>query len=268
MQLSLLRADLLHPQVAGPKYIRLAAWLAMAKAQGYSKVVSAGGMHSNHLHALAMLAPKFGLAAEAYVRGLAHAKPSPLLAEAQAAGMVLHPLAKADYASLLLDTATPTLALPPDALFIPMGGDGSVGQAALDVWAAQLWSQLAAGTQLALTAGTGSTLQAFAATLPPQSRLWVAAPFKDASFLWNRVPAPYRNQITLWPSRMRFGKTDELATLYGRLFVEETGVRVDNLYMPHLMASLAQARLRAELPLGTPWALLHCGGQSANILAG
>lgn len=266
LRLNLLRADLLHDQAAGPKNIRLNAWLTLARAQGYRRVVTAGGMHSNHLHALAMLAPAYGLQAKAYVRGLAYTPPNLLLAEAAAAGMELHAVSKGDYAAWGLGGLSPTIDLDLTEIWIPMGADGPPGQAALDAWAQTVWAQLPCRTQLALTAGTGSTLQAFAGSMPAGAHLWVAAPFKDMAYLQSRVPADKQHQTTMLAGAHRFGKVEDRALQLAQIFVQETGIGIDNLYMPTLLTRLADALADGLLRPDHPWAILHCGGQSVNRL--
>lgn len=73
------RDDLLHPVISGNKWRKLAPQLAQILAHGTLGILSFGGGHSNHLHALAYCCHKLGLPFTAFVRGDYRANPTPTL---------------------------------------------------------------------------------------------------------------------------------------------------------------------------------------------
>ena len=63
------REDLIHPIISGNKWRKLKYNLLEAQKKGHDKILSFGGMYSNHLHALSFAARKFGFQSIGVVRG-------------------------------------------------------------------------------------------------------------------------------------------------------------------------------------------------------
>jgi 1-aminocyclopropane-1-carboxylate deaminase len=53
IELAVLRLDLIDPLISGNKWFKLSSYLALAAESGAAGLISLGGAHSNHLHALA-----------------------------------------------------------------------------------------------------------------------------------------------------------------------------------------------------------------------
>lgn len=88
------RDDLLHPHVSGNKWRKLVPqteWLLRAGATGFASV---GGVHSNHLAALAALGQDQGFPTLGLVRGWDGTYRTPTLAFAKTCGMALHPVTR------------------------------------------------------------------------------------------------------------------------------------------------------------------------------
>ena len=58
-----------HPEINGNKWFKLKHHLLLAKAQGADTLLSFGGIHSNHLRALAKACKRYGFHCKAIVRG-------------------------------------------------------------------------------------------------------------------------------------------------------------------------------------------------------
>jgi 1-aminocyclopropane-1-carboxylate deaminase len=58
-----------HPEINGNKWFKLKHHLLLAKAQGAETLLSFGGIHSNHLRALAKACERYGFHCKAIVRG-------------------------------------------------------------------------------------------------------------------------------------------------------------------------------------------------------
>ncbi|MGV9877280.1 hypothetical protein ACWDUG_32190, partial [Streptomyces cellulosae] len=96
VRLLLKRDDLVHPELVGNKWRKLAPNLAAAAGR---TVVTFGGAYSNHLRATAAAGRLLGLRTAGVVRGeeLADRPPNPSLARCAADGMRLHFVARSVY---------------------------------------------------------------------------------------------------------------------------------------------------------------------------
>ena len=158
----MLRLDLIDPLISGNKWFKLAHHLAAASEAGAQGVISLGGAHSNHLHALAAAGKRFGFATVGLLRG--HAVETPTTEDLQAFGMQLHWLGYSGYrARHEPDFWEPWLTQYPDFYPIPEGGGGLPGALGCDGLRVMVSDQLSSldwddyhGWWLA--AGTGTTL--------------------------------------------------------------------------------------------------------------
>ena len=87
VELALLRLDRIDPLISGNKWYKLAPHLAEARRLGAPGLISLGGAHSNHLHALAAAGARFGFATVGLLRG--HAQDTPTVRDLQDFGMQL-----------------------------------------------------------------------------------------------------------------------------------------------------------------------------------
>jgi 1-aminocyclopropane-1-carboxylate deaminase len=126
VEVAVLRLDLIDTLISGNKWFKLVHHLnaaIQAKAQG---VISLGGAHSNHLHALAAAGKRFDFATVGLLRG--HAQETPTTRDLQAFGMQLHWLGYGGYrARHEADFWLPWLVRYPDFYPIPEGGCGLAG---------------------------------------------------------------------------------------------------------------------------------------------
>jgi 1-aminocyclopropane-1-carboxylate deaminase len=95
IELAVLRLDLIDPLISGNKWFKLAPYLRAAAQAGFSGVMSLGGPHSNHLHALAAAGQRFDFATVGLLRG--EPQDTPTVRDLQAMGMQLHWLGYGGY---------------------------------------------------------------------------------------------------------------------------------------------------------------------------
>nr|WP_132774253.1 1-aminocyclopropane-1-carboxylate deaminase [Pseudomonas aeruginosa] len=88
VELALLRLDQADPLISGNKGFKLAPHLALAREQGLDGLISLGGAHSNHLHALAGAGARFGFRCVGLLRG--HEVDTPTVRDLRSLGMELH----------------------------------------------------------------------------------------------------------------------------------------------------------------------------------
>ncbi|AIR91531.1 1-aminocyclopropane-1-carboxylate deaminase/D-cysteine desulfhydrase [Pseudomonas cremoricolorata] len=162
VQAAMLRLDLIDPLISGNKWFKLRHHLLAARASGAPGLISLGGNHSNHLHALAAAGRRFGFATAGLLRG--HAQQTPTVLDLQRLGMQLHWLGYGGYrARHQADFWLPWQSQYPGWHCIAEGGggiDGALGCAAIVEQArAQLpalgWDDYDAWW---LAVGTGTTL--------------------------------------------------------------------------------------------------------------
>lgn len=95
IELAVLRLDLIDPLISGNKWFKLGPYLQAATDAGARGLISLGGAHSNHLHALAAAARRFGFPCVGLLRGTA--QDTPTVRDLQAFGMQLHWLGYGGY---------------------------------------------------------------------------------------------------------------------------------------------------------------------------
>ncbi|MBD2626903.1 1-aminocyclopropane-1-carboxylate deaminase/D-cysteine desulfhydrase [Trichormus variabilis] len=69
VKLSILRLDLMHPEVNGNKWFKLKYNLAEAKEKNFSTILTFGGAYSNHIYATAAVGKIFGFRTIGVIRG-------------------------------------------------------------------------------------------------------------------------------------------------------------------------------------------------------
>jgi len=166
VQLAILRLDQIDPELSGNKWFKLAHHLDAARNAarnaGARGLISLGGPHSNHLHALAAAGKRFGLATVGLLRG--NAQTTPTTEDLQGFGMQLHWLGYGGYRERhrpgFFDS---WLERYPGYYCVPEGGGGLSGALGCAPLVPYAQKQLAAlgwddydGWWLA--AGTGTTL--------------------------------------------------------------------------------------------------------------
>lgn len=95
VEVAILRLDLIDALISGNKWFKLSEHLSLAVDAGAEGLISLGGAHSNHLHALAAAGKRFGFPTVGLLRG--HAQQTPTVLDLQAFGMQLHWLGYAGY---------------------------------------------------------------------------------------------------------------------------------------------------------------------------
>jgi 1-aminocyclopropane-1-carboxylate deaminase len=95
VEVAVLRLDLLDPLLSGNKWFKLRPHIEAAAQAGAAGLISLGGAHSNHLHALAAAGRRFGFATVGLLRG--EPQDTPTVRDLQAFGMQLHWLGYAGY---------------------------------------------------------------------------------------------------------------------------------------------------------------------------
>ncbi|MFI9820987.1 1-aminocyclopropane-1-carboxylate deaminase/D-cysteine desulfhydrase [Streptomyces sp. NPDC052013] len=266
VRLVLKRDDLIHPELVGNKWRKLAPHLAAADGR---TLLTFGGAYSNHLRATAAAGRLLGLRTVGVVRGheLGDRPLNPSLARCVADGMRLHFVDRSTYRRKN-DPATLAAVLraagAEDAYVVPEGG--SDARAVRGCRA--LGEELAGVADVAAVAcGTGGTLAGMAAGLGTRARA-LGIPVLKGGFLQTDVhalqTAAFGGPRGDWSldDRFHFGgyarTTPELDT-FAEDFEHRHGVPVERLYVAKLLYALVSLAAENAFPRGSTVAAVITG---------
>lgn len=278
IELAVLRLDLLDPLISGNKWFKLSHHLRAAQASGASGVISLGGAHSNHLHALAAAGKRFNFKTVGLLRG--HPQHTSTVEDLQAFGMQVHWLGYAGYrARHAPDFWLPWQAYYPNYYPLPEGGGGLPGalgcMALVSHVRAQLpalgWSDYDAWW---LAAGTGTTLAgvllAEAAAHPVHGALAVPAGHGVEQQVQAIVQAagmpvgPYQLHAAC---RGGFAKFDSELLSFMLAAEAGSGVPLEPLYTAKALMALRQQVEAGYFARGSRLVFIHTGGLQGRAAA-
>ncbi|MEV4878490.1 1-aminocyclopropane-1-carboxylate deaminase/D-cysteine desulfhydrase [Streptomyces cyaneofuscatus] len=241
--LLLKRDDLIHPELPGNKWRKLALNLEAAAGR---TVLTFGGAYSNHLRATAAAGRLLGFPTIGVVRGdeLAHRPLNPSLARCAADGMRLHFVDRTAYrAKASPEVLEGLLRLFGDVEVIPEGGSNALAAQGC----AALGRELRGHTDVAAVAcGTGGTLAGLAAGLDGGQRA-LGVPVLRGGFLGATVTAlqqeAFGGPAGNWSldERFTFGgyaRTTPELDAFAADFEDRHGLPVERVYVAKLLFAL------------------------------
>ena len=279
VEVAVLRLDLLDPLVSGNKWFKLLPHLAAAEAAGADGLISLGGAHSNHLHALAAAGQRFAFPTVGLLRG--EPQGTPTTDDLQAMGMQLHWLGYGGYrARHQAGFWEPWLARYPNLYPVAEGGAGLPAARACAAIVEMAQAQLA---QLGwsdyqgwwLAAGTGTTLAGLvlaeagrhpvhgALAVPPGQGVenTVASLLAEAG----QASDGYRLRDA---SRGGFARLDADLVTFIHEAQSESGVPLEPVYTAKALLALRSEVEAGYFARGTRLLFLHTGGlQGRRALA-
>ncbi|BAN47769.1 1-aminocyclopropane-1-carboxylate deaminase/D-cysteine desulfhydrase [Metapseudomonas resinovorans] len=271
LELAVLRLDALDPLVSGNKWFKLAPHLEQAGRNGVDGVISLGGAHSNHLHALAAAGARFGFPCVGLLRG--EPQDTPTVRDLQRFGMTLHWLGYGGYrARHQPGFWEPWRQRYPHLQAVPEGGGGlpgALGCVALVGMVREqladlgwddyhsLWTAVGTGTTLAgLVLGENGRHPVFGAlAVPPDHGVaeQVSALLVEAG----RFDADYH---LLDASRGGFARLDGELARFLLDSERDGGLMLEPLYTAKALLAIRQEARAGRLPAGSRLVLLHTGG--------
>jgi 1-aminocyclopropane-1-carboxylate deaminase len=191
---SLLRLDLFDALAPGNKWFKLQGHLARARAQGIGRLVSFGGAWSNHLHALAALGKKEGVATVGIVRGDDGGELSATLRDCRQWGMELVFVSRSEYRRRHDPDYRAQLAARFDSsLLIPEGGGNSAGVSGCIRIGRILAECQDHPGRVVVAVGTGTTLAGIAIGLGAGWDIFGVSALKGATDLEDRIAGAIEN---------------------------------------------------------------------------
>jgi 1-aminocyclopropane-1-carboxylate deaminase len=268
IRLLLKRDDLIHPDLIGNKWRKLAPNLAAAAGR---TVVTFGGAYSNHLRATAAAGRLLGLRTVGVVRGqeLADRPLNPSLARCAADGMRLHFVDRSTYrrksepdalAGILREVDTE------EAYVVPEGGSNSLAVRGCRALGEELRARADVHV-VALACGTGGTLAGLAAGLAPDQRV-LGIPVLKGGFLATDIQGlqeqAFGGRRGDWSldDRFHFGGYARVPTeldAFAEDFENRHGLAVERLYVAKLLYGLVVLAGEGAFPRGSTVAAVVTG---------
>lgn len=263
IELAVLRLDLVDPLISGNKSYKLAGYWQQAQAVGAQGLISLGGAHSNHLHALAAAGQRFGFSTVGLLRG--EPQQTPTVTDLQAFGMQLHWLGYSGYrARHQADFWAPWQGLYPQLMAVPEGGGGVLGAQGCEPLVAQVQAQLPWPDYHGwwLACGTGTTLaglvRAEEGAHPAYGALTVpmdhGVPEQVAAL------AGFSGYELLDASHGGFGKVNDELMAFMIDCEQQIGMALEPLYTAKALWALRDWLRAGRLDPGTRMIFVHTGG--------
>lgn len=258
------RDDLLHPIISGNKWRKLKYALLAIYQQKQTSIVSFGGGHSNHLHALAYACHKLNIQLSAIVRGDYSRNPTPMLKDIAAWGTDIYYVDKKTYQKRdEPDYLAQLKQRFKQAIIIPEGGS----QAAALEGVGEIISQLTDSFDYIIApVGSGGTLAGLIAT-SSVARIVGIGVLKGQGYLEQQVTKllPCSNTNHNWEilHQYHFGgyaKQPVELTAFCAQFTEQTKIPIEPVYSGKLFFAAKDLIQKQAFPLNSRILLLHTGG--------
>jgi 1-aminocyclopropane-1-carboxylate deaminase len=271
IEVAILRLDQIDPLISGNKWFKLIEHLKAADRAGAEGIISLGGAHSNHLHALAAAGKRLGFKTVGLLRG--HAQDTPTVEDLQAFGMQLHWLGYGGYRA----RNEPGFWQPwheqyPHLHAVPEGGSGLPGALGCAAIKEQAQGQLADlgwsnyhGWWMAC--GTGTTLAglvlAEAGAHPVYGALAVPDDHGVAPQVESILQAAGQGNGSyelIDASRGGFAKVDPALLAFIEQTGQASGIPLEPLYTGKALLALKQQVEAGKFTTGTRLIFIHTGG--------
>jgi 1-aminocyclopropane-1-carboxylate deaminase len=271
IDVAILRLDQIDPLISGNKWFKLVEHLKAADSVGAEGIISLGGAHSNHLHALAAAGKRLGFNTVGLLRG--HAQETPTVQDLQAFGMQLHWLGYGGYRA----RNEPGFWAPwheqyPQLHAVPEGGGGltgALGCAAIQQQAqAQLhtlgwsdyhgwWLACGTGTTLAgLVLAEAGAHPVYGALAVPEDH-GVAPQVESIMQSAGMATAGYE---LIDASRGGFARVDPALLEFIEQTEQASGVPLEPLYTGKALLALKQKVEAGKFTTGMRLIFIHTGG--------
>ena len=276
LELIVRRDDLIDPHQSGNKFYKLFYNLRAANERGINQLLSFGGAYSNHLYALAAAGHAAGIRTVGVVRGERPTQLSPTLRDAEAWGMQLCFVPRAEYRSdkdELLDHLRERYG---DFLLVPEGGANLNGARGAAVMGWAITQQLDdAFDVVCVPCGTGSTLAGLAGALTNDKTAIGFSVLKGDGTLGREISRLYRSCLSPSADSTSHGhwrlisgyhaggyarKLPSMVDDFWRDFEAETGILLDPVYSLKMFWGIARLAAQGYWAPGTRLVAVHTGG--------
>ncbi|WP_198147277.1 1-aminocyclopropane-1-carboxylate deaminase/D-cysteine desulfhydrase [Gilvimarinus polysaccharolyticus] len=256
----LLRRDDQLP--GGNKFYKLFFNLKAAQTAGKDTLVSLGGAHSNHLHALALACKAEKLKSRMLVRGYAAAADTPTLQDVKAAGGMIEFVGHGEYRRLC---QSQQVALQPNEHLIPEGAANPLGEQGASYIGRAVQQQLGTDVRhIIMAAGTGSTLAGVASGLSGATEALGVSVLKGPAggSLYSNGQGQKPRWKMLWGFCGKgYGRPLSTAMLrFWQQFEHDNGVLLDPIYTLKMLWAINQLAKLGYWRRGDQVVAVHTGG--------
>ncbi|RFS14901.1 1-aminocyclopropane-1-carboxylate deaminase/D-cysteine desulfhydrase [Emticicia sp. C21] len=260
------REDLIHPQISGNKWRKLKFNLLAAKKQGFNKLITFGGAHSNHLYAVAAIGRFFGFETSGIIRGdELNNTSSVTLQYAHNNGMKLHFVSREAYRdkSELLEIYGKE-----DQYVLPEGGTNELALAGVGEMYQEIVSQLGYKPDyIFCPIGSGGTMAGLI-NITAQTKIMGICVLKNANYLEEEISSLIENKENLVHKNFMIfwdfhqggyaKKTPELLSFI-KLFKAKHQINLEHVYSGKMFFAFYQL-LKTEIKNNSTVVLIHTGG--------
>ena len=270
VELWLKRDDLLHPVISGNKWRKLKYILDHALSLNTYKIISMGGAYSNHLHALAYVGNKLGIATAAKIRGERPEVLNPTLSDLLAWGMSIEFVTRSDYRQLRTYKNYDALPdLQAGEYWLPEGGAMDLAlQGVTD-----LVDEIAIDYDvLCVPCGTATTLAGIINAVPEDKQVIGFSALKGADFLSADVQQMLKNKschikdwfICLDYHFGGFAKVNSGLLDFINSFEQAQGIKLEPIYTGKMLYGIYALIKQGFFKPGQRIIAIHTGGLQGN----
>lgn len=256
-QFSVLRLDLIHPEISGNKWFKLKYNLEQAKLLNKNTILTFGGAFSNHIAATAVACKLAKLNCIGIIRGDESHSDNPTLNEAKNQGMKLKFLSRGDYQKKTDEYFLKTLENQfQNGYIIPEGGDNEFGQKGCREILTEKTNEY---DHLFCACGTGTTFRGIQQSLKPHQYLTGINVLKFESI----VHFPNAGII----NTCHFGgyaKHNDALLQFKEWFETEFPVPLDYVYTAKLFYAVFDLMKNRNLDPAKKILIIHSGGLQGN----
>ena len=255
-EVSVLRLDLIHPEISGNKWFKLKYNLEEAQRLGHDTILTFGGAFSNHIHATAVACHQAGFKSIGVIRGEEESSSNDTLKDAQVNGMHLHFVSRHGYRSKNDSEFISELhAKFGNFYLVPEGGDNELGAKGCE----EILPKENDFDIVFCACGTGTTFKGILNSLQSHQQLIGISVLKGEGELTKLFP-----QIN---SNYHFGgyakHTRDLLDFKNR-FEKQTQIPLDYFYTAKLFYAVNDMIQNNKFPVGAKILIIHSGGLQGN----
>lgn len=273
IELLMRRDDLIDQELSGNKFYKLVFNLRLAHEQGFTRILSFGGAYSNHLHALAAAGKRYGFRTYGVVRGERPAYLNPTLADAEAWGMTLIFISRAEYRDKTeLELIAGLRAKYGEFYLVPEGGANLAGAQGMQLVGRALEQQLKGDyTAVCIACGTGTSLAGLAAGIDSAKPALGFSVLKgegnlgrDIGDFYHRLRAPVTAANWRLISGFHAGgygkKHPDYLSQFWQNFELSSGIPLDPVYTLKMLWGISSLARQGYWPRGSRIVAIHSGG--------
>ena len=263
LKLSILREDLIHPEISGNKFRKLKYNLLEAKKLGYNQLLTFGGAFSNHIAATAAAGKLHGFKTIGLIRGEElkdKIDTNATLRFAKNCGMELHFISREAYReknnSLFIEDLKNKF---PSTYVVPEGGTNDL---AINGCKEILFDQCDEFNFIASAIGTGGTIAGLIEASKPHQHL-LGFPSLKGDFLQKEVENINKKRNFTIFNEYHFGgygKVNEELINFVNYFKKTTQIQLDPIYTGKMVFGVLQLIKNHYFSDSSKILMIHTGG--------